>query len=164
MDDALMVANLVYFGTLVIGGVLLVFLAVATVITLVVAGTGQAVASVLMATVRALRGAVLEPPTLAAEAARAEYTRQAVVAKADAILAAQRTVLTAAAKAAAAAPTRTGAESEDGETTDEEVAIPVAASVKPAPVVTHMRPTPTVPARTGPRTGTQPILVVSRAS
>lgn len=189
MDDALMVTNLVYFGTLMIGGVLLVFLAVATVITLVVAGVGQAVASILMALVRAIRGTVLEAPEVTAEAARTEYTRKAVVAKADAILASQRAAATAAAEAAATARDPRGPESEDALPVDDEVAVPVAlvpaatapgtaepttvsaetipaAPTQPADaaVVARLRPARPAPSRPGPRTGTQPVLVTSRAS
>ncbi|BCT77863.1 hypothetical protein SCMU_37050 [Sinomonas cyclohexanicum] len=93
MDDALAVTNLVYFGTVMIGGVLVAFLAVATTITLIICGAGQGVASLVSAILRALRRQ--EQPAAPAEAARTEntrteYTRQAIVAKADAILAARR--------------------------------------------------------------------------
>ncbi|WP_369045620.1 hypothetical protein [Sinomonas sp. P10A9] len=175
MDDALMVTNLVYFGTLIVGGALIVFLAAATVITLIIAGAGQGVASIVATILRLLRTRPHEEPEMLAEAARTEYTRKAVVAKADAILAARRadaaaaSAATAASKAAAASPSQASG-SEDAEPDDEEVAIPAAfAATKPAParaiaVVSPMRTARPAPARSGPHTGTQPALVVGRAS
>lgn len=174
MDDALMVTNLVYFGTLIIGGALVVFLATATVITLIIAGAGQGVASIVATILRLLRTRPREEPAMLAEAARTEYTRKAVAAKADAILAARRadaapaSAATAASKAAASPSQASG--SEDAEPDDEEVAIPAAfAATKPAParaiaVVAPMRTAWPAPARSGPHTGTQPALVVGRAS
>jgi hypothetical protein len=193
VDDALMVTNLVYFGTLMIGGVLLLFLGVATVITLVIAGTGQGAASLVMAALRALRDLVRrlaahEEPAATSEEARAEYARRAVVAKADAILAARKAAAEAASVAAADAREPRRPESEEAATGDEEIAVPAALAAGPAypalahrlsvpaeppraapartaetAVVARMRPARPLP-RTGPHTGTQPVLVVSRAS
>lgn len=171
MDDALLVANLVYLGTLVIGGALLAFLAAATAMTLVIAGMGQGVASILTLVWRALRAAVraatgrataerttAEGAPTTPEALRAEYARQAVIAKADALLAAKKSAATAASEAAATAREPRSTESEDAVPADDDVAVP--AATEPA-IVTHMRP---APVRTGPHTGTQPALAVGRAS
>lgn len=191
MDDALMVTNLVYFGTLVIGGALLMFLTVATVITLMIAGAGQGVASVSMAVLRAARGlvervlarraAAVEGPAAETEDARAEYARRAVIAKADALLAAKQASATA--DSAAESRGARAIDAEDAQPADEEVAIPalapaLAVAQAPAPIEDHpaparpsepaavarMRPARPLPARPGPHTGTQPVLVVSRAS
>lgn len=193
MDDALMVTNLVYFGTLVIGGALLMFLTVATVITLMIAGAGQGVASVSMAVLRAARGlvervlarraAAVEGPAAETEDARAEYARRAVIAKADALLAAKQASATAASASAAESRGPRAIDAEDAQPADEEVAIPalapaLAVAQAPAPIEDHpaparpsepaavarMRPARPLPARPGPHTGTQPVLVVSRAS
>lgn len=187
VDDALMVTNLVYFGTLMIGGVLLVFVTAAMAITLVIAGAGQGVASLAAAAVRAVlalvgrarlqRSAAPEEAPGQTEEARAEYARRAVVAKADALLAAKRAAAAAASEAAAGSRSPRATEAEDVEPADEEIAIPVLVSApaareaQPEPartsepaVVARMRPARPMPARPGPHTGTQPILVVSRAS
>ena len=137
MDDALAVTNLVYIGTLAIGGVLVAFLAVATFITLIIAGAGQAMASIVVRILRAVRRAT--QPEDAEDAARTAYTREAIIAKADAILAAQR----------AAA--------------EEKPAEEKLAPAKPSVAVVRVRPA-TSSHRPGPHTGTQPLLAVSRAS
>lgn len=170
MDDTLLVANLVFIGTLIMGVLLFVFLAGAFVITLLIAGAGQGVASVIGLALRPFRrlaeDAAAERTT--AEAARADHVRAAVIAKADAILAAQRAATVAAGEAASAArdlkEDATGAPQAE----DEEVAVPAARTVSAgtSPVttgtatVTLVRPASGRPVHTG----TQPILAVGRAS
>lgn len=144
MDDALAVTNLVYVGTLAIGGALVAFLAVATIITLIIAGSGQAIASIVVRILRVVRHA--RQSAGAAEETRTVYTREAIVAKADAILAARRAA--AEEKPAEQKPLA------------EKPAMPEPAT---AVVVPHVRPA-TSSHRPGPHTGTQPALAVGRAS
>jgi hypothetical protein len=167
VDDALAVTNLVYVGTVVIGGLLVAFLAVATFITLIIAGAGQGVASLVTRVVRLLKRE--QRPADAVADARAEHARQAIVAKADAILAAQR----AAAEAAAARPTPAvqpapatkPARPEQPASAEKPAADQPAKAPASKPTVVVVRALPATTAhRPGPHTGTQPVLVVGRAS
>ncbi|MDQ4503400.1 hypothetical protein [Sinomonas sp. ASV322] len=94
MDDGLLVTNLVYFGTLVIGGVMLAILAFALLGTMFVAGIAQVGALLVKLGVKV--GAELfvyrpEEQTTTAPDRMEDHVRNAVVAKADAILAEART-------------------------------------------------------------------------
>lgn len=161
MDDALLVANLVYVGTLVIGGVLFSFFSMAFVIILFLAGTGQGAASLAGLLVRALPrlGRAEAQESTAPAPANADWVRAAVVAKADAILASQK----AAARTAGAQDRESQGPAEQLRPEPEDVPAPaarlapaalptpaqrLAITGKPAPAVVH------------PHTGTQPILVV----
>lgn len=159
MDDALAVTNLVYFGTVMIGGVLVAFLAVATTITLIICGAGQGVASLVSAILRALRRQEQPAAPVAArsENTRTEYTRQAIVAKADAILAARRAAADAKSDTPKTEPATPAAMKPAAAKAGEP------APAKPAAVVAHTRPAPAAH-RPGPHTGTLPVLAVGRAS
>ncbi|WP_077488881.1 hypothetical protein [Sinomonas mesophila] len=160
MDDALLVANLVYLGTLVIGGVLFLCFSMAFVIVLFLAGAGQGVASLLGIVLRPFqrlfaRGQAQERTTAAP--AGADSVRAAVVAKADAILASH-----SAATYASAAQSRE-AQSPAGRLRPEPADVPA-----PAPTPAALPAAAPRLAITGkstgavvrPHTGTQPILVV----
>jgi hypothetical protein len=86
VDDGTVVANLVYSGTLMIGGVMLLILFVSLVITLLLAGAAQTMISIAKLGAKVF---VYRPVHSTAEAT--DHVRSAVVAKADAILAAART-------------------------------------------------------------------------
>lgn len=101
MDDGTVVANLVYSGTLMIGGVMLLILFVSLVITLLLAGAAQTMVSIVKLGAKVF---VYRPVHSSAEATATDHVRSAVVAKADAILAAARTEEPARAKAAERAP------------------------------------------------------------
>ena len=153
MDDALLVANLVYIGTLAIGGVLFIFFAMAFVITLFLAGFGQGVASLVGLMFRPL-ARLFEPGEAegtTAVPAHPDYARAAVVAKADAILAAQKAALGAAAQAreAGSPGERLRPEPED---------VP-AQGVLPAAAQRLAITGKSAVAALGPHTGTQPILI-----
>ncbi|WP_430297463.1 hypothetical protein [Sinomonas sp. B1-1] len=166
MDDALLVANLVYIGTLILGGVLFAFLAAAFGITLLIAGAGQGIASIIGLLLRPLRRTAGQTAAerTTADAADADHIRTAVIAKADAILASQRAAAVASSEAASSArdPKRDATGATQAE--DEDVAVPAAA---PAASTTAVEATVTLvrPAASRPiHTGTQPVLAVGRAS
>jgi flagellar basal body-associated protein FliL len=98
VDDGTVVANLVYGGTLMIGGVMLLILSVSLVITLLLAGVAQTMVSIAKLGAKVF---VYRPVHSTAEATATDHVRSAVVAKADAILAAARTEAPARAKAPA---------------------------------------------------------------
>ena len=157
VDDALLVANLVYIGTLVIGGVLFAFFSMAFVITLFLAGTGQGIASLVGLVVRPLqrfRRPRSEQSTTAAAPVSADYVRAAVVAKAEAILASQR--------AASAAAGSREAESSPEQLRPEPEDVPAPAARPAALPAAAQRLAITGKAAAAvvrPHTGTQPILI-----
>lgn len=88
VDDGTVVANLVYGGTLLIGGVMLLIIFVSLVGTMLIAGVAQTLISL---TKLGSRLFVYRPErTAAAEETAPAHVRNAVLAKADAILAASR--------------------------------------------------------------------------
>jgi hypothetical protein len=102
VDDGTVVTNLVYGGTLMIGGVLLLILFVSLVITMLVAGVAQTLISLTKLGAKVF---VYRPERSEVQAAATDHVRKAVVAKADAILAASH-----AEEEPAPAPTKTPAE------------------------------------------------------
>ncbi|WP_334171862.1 hypothetical protein [Sinomonas sp.] len=88
MDDGTVVANLVYGGTLMIGGVMLLIIFVSLVGTMLIAGVAQSLISLVKLGSRLF---VYRPErTTAVEETAPSHVRNAVLAKADAILAASR--------------------------------------------------------------------------
>ena len=87
VDDGTVVANLVYSGTLMIGGVMLLILFASLVITLLLAGVAQTLISAVKLGAKVF---VYRPERSAAQEPATEHVRNAVVAKADAILAASQ--------------------------------------------------------------------------
>ena len=156
MDDALLVANLVYIGTLAIGGVLFIFFSIAFVITLLLAGAGQGVASLLGLVLRPVHRLFRrEQERTTAAPAQADYVRAAVVAKAEAILASQQaTAQTAQAREAGTPADQRRPEPED---VPAPAALPAPA---PAPAQRLALTGKAAVAVVRPHTGTQPILTV----
>ena len=158
MDDALLVANLVYIGTLVIGGVLFAFFSMAFVITLFLAGTGQGVASLIGLVVRPLqrlRRRQAQESTTAAAPVSTDYVRAAVVAKAEAILASQKAV------SVAAGSREADSSSEQLRPEPEDVPAPAArpAALPAAAQRLAITGKAAASAVVRPHTGTQPILI-----
>jgi predicted nucleic acid-binding Zn-ribbon protein len=154
VDDATVVANLVYSGTLVIGGVMLVIIFVSLVGTMLIAGVTQTLISLVKLGQRLF---VYRPEqTTAVEDSTPAHVRNAVLAKADAILAASRvqaeeSAAVAKAEEAAAAEAERMRRAAKTEAEKAPAARATAASEKAALTLAF-------PDRTGPFTGTQPLV------
>ncbi|MEA5455710.1 hypothetical protein SPF06_13330 [Sinomonas sp. JGH33] len=161
MDDGLLVTNLVYFGTLVIGGVMLVVVAFALLGTMFMAGVAQIGALLVRLGVKlGARLFVYRPEqTTTAPDRMEDHVRNAVVAKADAIIAEARTGQIRAAQVRAAQ--EASAEAPDDEAPDdaapgaerseEPPAAKPAKSEKPSLTLAYSD-------RTGPFTSPQPLV------
>ncbi|KHL03934.1 hypothetical protein [Sinomonas humi] len=154
MDDATVVANLVYGGTLIIGGVMLLIIFVSLVGTMLIAGFTQTLISLVKLGSRLF---VYRPErTTPAEEAAPAHVRNAVLAKADAILAASRVQ---AEESAAVAKTEEAAAAEA-----ERIRRAAKTEAEKAPaarataVAEKAARTLAFPERTGPFTGTQPLV------
>lgn len=157
MDNGLLVTNLVYMGTLVIGGVLLLVVIVSLVGTMLVAGIAQlAISTVKLSAKIGARVFVYRPETVAAEVGGSEHVRNAVVAKADAIIAAAKSgaeeaAATAKSEEAATAAAKRLREAAKAEAEKAPAARAKAVSEKATLTLAYSD-------RTGPFTGTQPLV------
>lgn len=157
VDGELLVTNLVYFGTLLIGGVLLLVIVVSLVGAAIVAGVAQLAISVVKLSGRI--GAhifVYHPEEAVAQVGPSEHVRNAVVAKADAILAAARSGAEEAAATAKSNEAATAAARRQREAAEREAEKAPAAR---ANSVAERAPLKLAYSdRIGPFTGTQPLV------
>ncbi|MEN2744532.1 hypothetical protein [Sinomonas halotolerans] len=143
--------NLVFLGTVVIGGLLLAFFAFAFTIVLALAGVGQGIASLLGLALRPFlspSGASAERTT--AGPASADRDRAAVVAKADSILAAQKAAAAASASMAAAAASARELEGASVQSASDEPAADDPAPAGGDAVAPAASPVPSGPVPSGP--------------
>ncbi len=149
MDDGTVVANLVYGGTLMIGGLMLLIIFVSLVGTMLVAGVAQTFISLVKLGSRLF---VYRPEqTTAVEDTTPAHVRNAVLAKADAILAASRQQ---AEHAAAAAKAEEAERMRRAASTEAEMSPAARAKA----VAEKGGLTLAFSDRTPPRTGTQPLV------
>ncbi|WP_415855817.1 hypothetical protein [Sinomonas sp. G460-2] len=157
MNDGLLVTNLVYTGTLVIGGLLLLIVIVSLVGTMLVAGVAQLAISIAKLTVKlGAKVFVYRPETVEAQSSASEHVRNAVVAKADAILAAAKTEAAEVAASAKSSEAASAAAKRLREAAKSESEKAPAARAKAATDKATL--TLAYSDRTGPFTGTQPLV------